>query len=163
MPIALNLSRIRARRYSTIPVPISPQTRIASITPNKIETGQLRRFLSEQWEELENFRPQILLGSASDLQKLASISETGAVDITSVDTAVLAATAWDAAVMTDVERVVLWQAFAVPVYELLLSPAGYLIGSECEAHAGWHLEPGISFVRSSSGTTLKVKQTRERV
>lgn len=163
MPITLKLGRIRAQRYSTVPVPISPQTRIASITPNKIETGQLRRLTHEQWPEIETFRPQVLIGCAADLEKLASLSEAGSIDTSSVDTAILVATAWNTHAITDVHRVVLWQAFAVPVYELLVSPAGYLMAAECEAHTGWHLEPGVGFAPSGSGITLQVKHARERL
>lgn len=163
MSITLKFSRFRIKRSSMIPVPISPQTRIASITANKIETGQLRRLNQEQWPEIERFQPQILIGCAADLERLAILSEAGSIDTSSVDTAVLVTTAWNAHALTDVQRVVLWQAFAVPVYELLVSSHGYLIASECEAHAGWHLEPGVGFAPSSSGITLQVKHARERL
>ena len=49
--------------------------------------------------------------------------------------------------LSDVERVILWQAFGVPVYELIVSPEGQLIASECEVHEGWHLETGITLDR----------------
>ena len=163
MSIILKLSRIRVKRYSMIPVPISPQTRIASITVNKIEAGHFRHFAREKWPDIEMFRPQILIGDMADLEKLASLSEMGALDTSSVDTAVLVATGWNAAPMTDVQRVVLWQAFAVPVYELLVSPKGYLMASECEAHIGWHLESRVSVSRARTGLTLQVRQGRERL
>jgi hypothetical protein len=146
-----------------IPVPISRQTRIASVTANKVEVGQIRRFDGQDWLEMEDFQPQILIGCAGDLQKLANLCDRGAIELSSVDTAVLVATAVNAKTLSDTERVVLWQAFAVPVYELLVSPEGQFMACECEAHAGWHLEPGVSFARAASGVTLQIRQQRERI
>ncbi len=147
----LKLARFRRQRYSTIPVPISARTRVASVSRNKIEIGNLRRFPSDRWHELEMFLPHVLIGSSADLKMLATLSDAGAIEISSVDTAIFVASELGASAITDVERVVFWQAFAVPVYEVLISRDGRLMASECEAHAGWHLEPGIPHGRILPG------------
>lgn len=137
-----NLARLRGQRYATIPIPISPRIRIASVSQNKIKIGHLRRFALERPHEMEAFRPHLLLGDIADLENLAAKCDAGALDLSSVDTAILV-TAMGASVLGDIQRVVLWQTFAVPVYELLLSRDGTLLACECEAHSGWHLEPGM--------------------
>ena len=152
MPITLKLNR--TPRYSTIPVAISPGTRVASIGRNKIQTGYTRRFSTESWVQIEAFEPQALIGGTADLKRLANLAESGIVDLSSVDTAILVTAGFGDNVINDVERVVLWQAFGVPVYELLLSSDGRLLGSECEAHAGWHLEPNVRLSRTGGNVTV---------
>ena len=53
----------------------------------------------------------------------------------------------------------LWQAFGVPVYELLLDCDQMPIAAECGAHEGWHAESGITFVEQSG--QLWFKRRRE--
>ena len=104
---------------------------------------------------MEAFRPRVLIGSTADLQTLATLADTGTLDISSVDTAVFIATGLGSQAIGDVERVVLWQAFGVPAYELLLSSAGQLMACECEAHEGWHLEARILRQRLPDGTRIE--------
>jgi hypothetical protein len=92
---------------------------------------------------IEAFRPNVLLGQIAELEHLANLADAKVIDLSSVDTAILVTRNVGATATTDVQRVVLWQVFAVPVYELLLSDEGQLVASECEAHSGWHLEPGM--------------------
>jgi hypothetical protein len=143
MQITLNVKRFSRHRYSTIPLPVSAQTRVASVSRNKIVLGGFCYFPNERWAQIEQFRPHILMGSSDNLQSLANLAEDGILDLSSVDTAILLATELGAPTITDIDRVVLWQCFGVPVYELLLSLDGKLIASECEAHVGWHLEPRV--------------------
>jgi phenylacetate-coenzyme A ligase PaaK-like adenylate-forming protein len=102
-------------------------------------------FPSDRWPELEEFRPQVLAGSTGELQKLAQCVQSRAFDLSSVDHAIFAITVCGEEALSDRTRVVLWQAFGVPVYELLVSANGTLLGSECEAHDGWHVEPNVRF------------------
>ena len=46
-----------------------------------------------------------------------------------------------AAVLTETERDALWQVYQVPLYVLLLDGGGRVLGYECEAQEGLHLEP----------------------
>src|SRR5581483_2433337 len=153
--MALKLNQFRRRRQFTIPVPISTRTRVASISKNRIDIGNLRRFAVERWPEVEAFRPHVLLGGIADLRKLAALADAGTLDFSSIDTAVLVGTNLAFGTISDVERVVLWQAFGVPVYELLLAPDGQLIASECEAHEGWHIEAHMERRTLAGGTSLE--------
>lgn len=143
MPIPLNVNRFRRQAYSTIPVPLAPQTRVASVNRNKIQVGDLRYFPEDRWDQIERFQPQVLIGSTANLRSLANLADDGILDFSSIDTAIFAATEFGASTITDIDRVVFWQCFGVPVYEFLLSPDGRLLASECEAHAGWHLESNM--------------------
>jgi len=41
------------------------------------------------------------------------------------------------------DRAALWASFQVPIYRLLLDPAGRLAGYECEALDGFHLDSSV--------------------
>lgn len=123
----------------------------------------MRRFSAESWVQIENFEPQVLIGRTADLERLANLADSGIVDLSSVDTAILVTASFGDNVINDVERVVLWQAFGVPVYELLLSSDGRLLGSECEAHAGWHLEPDIRLSRTGGVVTVDSGREKRRL
>ena len=62
-------------------------------------------------------------------------------DLSCVDRAIVVLTYSCSGLLDDVFRVVLWQTFGVPVYELLLGPNSFLIAAECEVHEGWHVQP----------------------
>ena len=49
----------------------------------------------------------------------------------------------------------------VPVYEVFLSATGYPLALECEAHDGWHVEPGLTATMSFQEVTFEAK-TGER-
>jgi hypothetical protein len=162
MSIPLKFARLKGHRYCTIPVPISAETRVASIGRNRIQAGRMRRFSTERWPQIETFQPNVLLGRTADLQRLANLADAEIIDLSSVDTALLVSTGFGDMVISDVERVVLWQTFGVPVYELLLSADGHLLGSECEAHSGWHIEPDARLGRTGSNLTLSSKRGQPR-
>jgi hypothetical protein len=61
----------------------------------------------------------------------------------------------------DALRVELWQAFGVPVYELLTGADGTVLAGECEAHEGWHVEPGCRFY-SIDGNELVADSRRTK-
>lgn len=66
-------------------------------------------------------------------------------DLSGVDHAIFVLTECGDKPLTDVLRVVLWQTFGVPVYELLIGTGGVLLASECEVHEGWHAESPAAF------------------
>ena len=120
----------------------------------KLRPAQLRRmprfqavdpFLPERWEELETYRPHVLIGDPADLQRLAEQVELGMIRLASVDHAIVVMTHLGAKPLDDQLRVTLWQSFGVPLYELYIGPDHRLAASECEAHDGWHLEAGVQF------------------
>jgi hypothetical protein len=65
--------------------------------------------------------------------------------------------------VSDTVRVVLWQTFGVPVYELLVGPGGMLLACECEAQEGWHAQPYANFSVSHGEVVIEaLRQKRLR-
>ncbi len=145
--LATNLSRFRPinRAHRKLPFPARPEQRIAQISALSKPFDFAQPFPRDRWRDLENFQPQVLVGSASDLLRLHGRSELGALKLSSVDHAVFVLTQCGRSPLNDVLRVSLWQAFGVPLFELFLGSRGRLLASECEAHEGWHIEPGNNF------------------
>lgn len=138
--------RLRVQGFGRrkLPLPAAANLRIAQI-------GQapwfdaVKAFPPGAWADLEAYRPRVLVGSASDLQQVAQQTSLRAIELSSVDHAVLVLTGCSGQPLTDILRVVLWQSFGVPVYEAFMGPRAELLASECEAQDGWHVEPGAAF------------------
>ncbi len=136
-----------------LPFPAAPNVRIAQVTAPAAQFDSVETFHPDRWEELETYRPGVLIGSAADLQLLAQLatwntrnhSKDGGLDLSSVDRAIFVLTECGCDPLTDVIRVVLWQTFGVPVYELLMGTGGLVLAAECEAHEGWHLDNSAEF------------------
>ncbi len=142
-----NIRRFRpeTRNRRQLPFPAAPHLRVAQLGGAVSAFGAVQSFSHEQWYELEGFHPQVLMGSPSDLRRVAELAERGVIDLGDLDRAVFALTRCGDAPVNDVVRVVLWQAFGVPVYEVFVGSGGSLLASECEAHEGWHIEPSAKF------------------
>lgn len=147
LSLAPNFSRFRPRNraHRKLPFPATPQQRIAQISATSKPFDLAQSFPRDRWGDLENFEPHVLVGSTSDLLGLNRHCEAGEIKLTSVDHAIFVLTQCGHNALTDVQRVSLWQAFGVPLFELFLSSHGKLLASECEAHEGWHIEPGNQF------------------
>ena len=125
-------------------------------------------FPPERWATLAAYEPNVLIGPASALQRLVERIDLRTIQLSSVDHAIFVLTEVGDKPLTDVVRVVLWQRFGVPVYELFLDPQGALLASECEAQEGWHVEPGARFfvqkdelwVSSSADTAIRTGLSR---
>ncbi len=136
-----------AASHSRIKLPflVSAKLRIAEISA--VPTiQQARGFACGQWAELAGYRPQVLVGTQSELQLLIEQMHRHHLDLSSVDRAIVVLTYTCSGLLDDVSRVSLWQTFGVPVYELLLGPNSTLIAAECEAHEGWHVQPEAEIV-----------------
>jgi hypothetical protein len=127
-----------------LPFPVPPNLKVAQIMAGKLFDG-VKSFPPDHWGDLQRFKPRMLLGSASELLCLAEHMKRRGIEFPTVDRAVLVVTEIGERPADDVLRVVLWQAFAVPVYEIFVGPGNRLMGFECEAHDGWHMEPGVRF------------------
>jgi hypothetical protein len=101
-----------------------------------------------------------LVGPTSGLQRLAERIKLGALDLRSVDHVVFVLTECGDKPLSDVSRVVLWQTFGVPVYELLIGAEGILLACECQAQEGWHAQPYATF--SVNGNELVVHAFRQK-
>lgn len=128
-------------------VPAPAKLRIAQITPGA--QFESTYFPAERWDEMEAFCPEMLVGAGADLQWLAEKMRMGEIALRSVDHAIFVLTSTGDAPADDTLRVVLWQAFGVPVYELFVGADGTLLAGECEAHEGWHVEPGCQFYQAN--------------
>jgi hypothetical protein len=102
-------------------------------------------FSQAQDAELQEYGPQILLGSSEDLLRLARHVEQQLLNLPQLARAVFVLTGLRDMPLRDAARAHLWQAFGVPVYELLLDGNGLTLAVECEAHEGWHIQSGIAF------------------
>ncbi len=148
--IAGSIRRFRSQSSGRrkLPFPLAPNLRIAQVTADVASFDSVEVFPRERWDELVRYRPRVLVGAAADFQQLAELSRIGALDLSTVDHVIFVLTECGHKPATDVLRVLLWQAFGVPVYELLIGVAGSLLASECEAHEGWHVETGAKFSRN---------------
>jgi hypothetical protein len=140
----LEMLRVQPAEQKSIslPFPADHKVRIAQLTETPRFAGVVT-FVPERWLELESFRPKVIVGYASELQRLAEQVDLGIVDLACVNHAIVVLTPCGSSPLSDVLRVVLWQSFGVPLFELFVGPDQTLLASECEAHDGWHLEPGV--------------------
>lgn len=145
--LATKLSRLRAKNRTRrkLPFPAKPEHRIAQISAMSKPFDLAQPFPRDRWCDLANFQPQVLVGTASDLLRLHNRTGHGALNLSSVDHALFVLTPCGHSALNDVTRVSLWQAFGVPLFELFVGSRGRLLASECEAHEGWHVEPGNQF------------------
>src|SRR5579875_755388 len=144
-PTRRPFTSIKRSRRQRLPFCLEPNLRIAQISSTSQPFDSAQTFQANRWDELTRFRPQALIGFARDLQIIAERVELGRLDLTSVDHAIFIVTECGNKPVVDTTRVVLWQTFGVPVYELFVSAAGYLLAAECEAYEGWHIQAGANF------------------
>ena len=119
-----------------------------NVSAVQISTGTLAHFATVQLpprscSQLPDLRPNILLGFASDFRRLLDLISDANVNL-SVDRAVLSLTQSGDPPLADLLRDSLWATFGVPVYEVFLGATGDPLALECEAHEGWHIEPGVT-------------------
>lgn len=144
LPSNINRFRAQSRSRRKLPLPASSSVRVAQVSAAAIRFDSVELFCRDRWDQLEAFRPGVLVGSAADLRSLAELTERSILDLASIDHATFVLTGCGDRPVSDTCRVVLWQAFGVPVYELFTGPGGVLLACECEAHEGWHVEPGVT-------------------
>jgi hypothetical protein len=127
------------------PFPTHSQMRLAQLSDSAPAFGKLQPFYPESMVHLQGYRPNMIVGTASELQHLAGQVDLGTVDPSTVDHALIVLTRCGQPPVSDVARVVLWQTFGVPVYEIYCGLDNSILGYECELHEGWHLAPGVAF------------------
>jgi hypothetical protein len=142
LPQPIRGLKFASSRRRKLPFPAAPGLRIAQVTAGPFFQHS-ERFFEENWAGLPSFAPAILAGSAPDLLSLAGQFEAGLLDLTSVDVALFALAPCPDPPLTQLSRDILWHTFGLPVFELITEQNGAILASECDAHLGWHLEPGV--------------------
>jgi hypothetical protein len=159
VPVGIRRFSRKRTEHRRLPFPASPNLRVAQITATT-SFDDVEAFPPERWRELETYRPRILVGPVSDLQRLVERVELGRVDVRSVDHVVFVLTECGDKPISDPSRVVLWQTFGVPVIELLAGADGILLACECLAQDGLHPQPYATF--SVSGNELVAHAFRQK-
>jgi hypothetical protein len=157
-PYVKNRRRFRTIQTASaldLPFPVNPKMRLAQISDVAPTFGNLRPLLPESSADLQGFRPNMIVGLSADLQHLAVQVSRGLIDLSSVDHAVIALTRCGMAPLTDVARVVLWQTFGVPVFEIFTGFDHFILAYECELHEGWHLAPHVSLAECAGELMLQ--------
>ena len=148
---------IRARNPKTplieLPFPISPTLRLVQLSSGP-KFANVQPFVPKRWSDLQLFAAQVVIGSLSQVLRLADRAAAGSFDASSIDHALVILTRCGAQPLTDIRRVTLWQSFGVPLFELYLGLDHSLLAAECEAHEGWHLASGIAFATLDSGELI---------
>lgn len=136
--------RFRPRRaeQNRLPFDISSKVRVAQISGVPV-IDRAVAFLPQEWPNLESFRPGVLIGHAAALKSLSEQLRTDRLDLASIDHAVFVLTDCGKPPVNDTLRVLFWQTFGVPVYELVAAADGNMLAADCEAQEGWHLQPGV--------------------
>lgn len=145
MRLPVTIRRFSAQGLSRrkLPLTAAPNLRIAQIAKTA-SFDSAKAFPQEHWVSLEDYRPQVLVATAADLLQLAQRVDARTLELSSVDHAIFALTHCGDEPLSDVTRVLLWQAFGVPVYELFIGRGG-ILAAECEANDGWHVDAGANF------------------
>lgn len=138
-------SRARAAASRTLPFPAAPHLRLALVGEFGCFPGTAT-YPQERWRDLIPYRPDVIAGEPAILGNLAEYVFHGAWKNPSVNTAIFALIAIGQNPMPDNQRLRIWRAFRVPVYELLIDADEGILASECEAYEGWHLRhPQLRF------------------
>ncbi|MFL6447212.1 MAG: hypothetical protein ACJ746_05930 [Bryobacteraceae bacterium] len=136
-----------ARHRRRLPRVAEAVWRVAQISHPGVLFEKASYFPLESVAALEEYRPQALVGSSVHLLQLARILGSREAALPDLDGAVFIMTDFRDAPLNDKERITLWNAFSVPVYEIVLADDGALLACECEAQEGWHVENGVRFSR----------------
>jgi hypothetical protein len=144
-PVEIRRFRLQTAGRRKLPVAVPSQTRVAQVSSPAALFEEARYFSQIQEAELQEYGPQVLLGSSEDLLKLAERVKRRCLDLCKLDRAIFVLTDCRDAPLRNTARTTFWQVFGVPVYELLLSGDGSTLAAECEAYEGWHIESGITF------------------
>ena len=107
-----------------LPLPMAAGLRVAQVSARGLLFGEAQFFALEKPGPLQSFQPQVLIGSTSELEALARHTADGVIDLASIDRALFVITDCRDVPLRDTSRVILWQAFGVPVYEFLLGSDG---------------------------------------
>ena len=142
-----------------IPLAGAAGLRVVQVSPRPLLFEGAQYCPLNQAGSLPSFQPQVLVGSAEELEALAHELSAGPIDLTCLDRAIFVITAHRDVPLKDSCRELLWRAFAVPIYETLLSSGGAPVATECDAHEGWHVAEGVNFTSANGELWFQVRRT----
>jgi hypothetical protein len=137
--------------------PIEPCPRIAVLTGGYREGNQVRCLASWNDPGLVEFRPQAVAAELSKWRELLQAQrETGtAMMPCQLEHAVVVLTNPVNQHLASAEREQLWRIFRVPVLEILRGISGELVGWECEAREGLHLQSESAIFETAAAESMK--------
>jgi hypothetical protein len=116
------------------PYPLQVTPRTAVLVPGFRSRASVRIFPDGWGEAARRFAPEAVAATLPQLELLAQLG------ISSLRHAVIVLSSPDDARLTESDRERLWAAFRVPAFEQVITKRGVLLATDCEAHAGMHLE-----------------------
>src|SRR4051794_22608975 len=141
LPVRLVRNRRRLPFLSETP------SRIAQVSLPGVLFDRAHYLPLDDLKAIAAFCHQALVGSSAHLLELAKQMCAPGSGFPDLECAVFVITDFRDAPLSDGERTALWNAFSVPVYEIVLADDGALLAAECEAREGWHVENGVRFAR----------------
>lgn len=141
-----------------LPVLTTKALKVAELSTRTVFTGS-QPFPASHWHQLSAYGPHVIAASAGQLQRLTERLDLGTLELPSLDHAIYVLTGIGDKPLADTLRVILWQRFGLPVYEIYLSPEQRVLAHECEAQEGWHVEPGVQFFLHGGQLSLQTADT----
>jgi hypothetical protein len=127
------LSRLTGRKAALVyPIPPAPPTVV--LVPWFRSSGVVRVFSGGWSAAAAAFAPEAIAGTWPQLEALLPEK------IPSLTHALIVVARADEPLVTLAQRRRLWNAFGVPVFQQIVGANGSLLGAECEAHDGLHIE-----------------------
>ncbi len=120
---------------SPLPVPV----RAAVLSPGFAETRWVRVFPGGWGRDVEQYRPELVAATLTDLRRMAALTAMGRIDLSSLDCALVAFTGNHRPCLTDADRNLFWRVFEIPLFEQFLDSKGRVVAAECDAHEGLHI------------------------
>lgn len=120
--------------------PLASPRRIAVLRGGFTLPSNAREFAAADLAGIRAWEPDALVVPLNATLLLADQELRGQLKLPSLQTALAVVTRIDDAPLAHHHRELLWRAFEVPVFELLLSWDGAIIARECEVHEGLHID-----------------------
>jgi hypothetical protein len=135
--------------------PLFPVPRIA-VLGVAVEAAASTHVL-ESWDAaaLNELKPMALAGSWTDLQAVAQLVMSGALELGELRYPIVVFSSPESGPLSDDGHAQLWEWFHVPTYDQIRAGAGELLATECESRAGFHLAEGVDPARLN-GVALDV-------
>jgi len=154
LPASVAPERRQCTDKQQLRFPLSSPGRIAVLLPGFKLPGNIREFAAPNTAGFRSYAPNALVAPLNTALLLADDKTRGRLDLATLDTAIVVATRIDDSPLAPHHRELLWNAFQVPVFEMLLGWDGSVIGWECEVHQGLHLDPDRTLATIREGELL---------